>query len=218
MLGKSSNDTLETRQAIVDACLEMNRNGINQGTSGNISVREGDGLLITPTSMPYDKMRPSDIVWMGFDGERDGVRTPSSEWRFHLDIMRAKPHVNAIVHAHPLACTTLAIMQKDIPPLHYMVAICGGPDIRCAPYATYGTKELSDNALAALEDRSACLLAHHGMIAIEASLDRAIWLAMEVETLAKQYLGCLPFGEPPLLSEEEIDNVIKRMANHGYGS
>ena len=218
MLKEFSKGDLEKRQAIVDACLEMNRNGINQGTSGNISVRDGDGMLITPTSMPYEKMQPSDIVWMDFGGERRGALAPSSEWRFHLDIMRAKPHVNAIVHAHPTACTTLSIMRKEIPPLHYMMAICGGPNIRCADYATYGTEELSRNALAALEGRSACLLAHHGMIATEASLEKAMWLATEVETLAQQYLGCLPFGEPPLLSEEEIENVINRMANQDYGN
>lgn len=217
MLETISEANEEKRQQIIDACLAMNRNGINQGTSGNISVRDGEGILITPTSMPYDRMTPSDIVWMGFDGSIEGARRPSSEWQFHLDIMREKAGVNAIVHAHPLACTTLSILEKDIPPLHYMVAICGGSDIRCAPYATFGTKELSMNALAALTDRSACLLAHHGMIAVGASLDKAMWLAVEVETLAKQYLGCLPFGEPPLLSEEEIQTVISRMSGYGHG-
>lgn len=204
------------RRAIIDACLEMNRSGINQGTSGNISVRDGDGILITPTSLPYDSLTPEDIVWMGFDGTVDGTRQPSSEWQFHIDIMRAKPDVNGIVHAHPTACTTLSIMEKDIPPLHYMIAIAGGHDIRCAPYATFGTKELSRNAIAALEGRAACLLGHHGMISTGASLSKAMWLAVEVETLARQYLGCLPFGEPPLLSRDEIANVISRMAGYGH--
>ena len=194
----------------------MNRNGLNQGTSGNISLRHGEGMLITPTSLPYDGMVPDDIVWMGFDGTIEGTRQASSEWRFHLDILRAKPEVIAVIHAHPTACTTVAIMEKPIPPLHYMIAICGGSDIRCAPYATFGTEELSRNALAALKGRAACLLAHHGMIATGATLDRAMWLAVEVETLARQYLGCLPFGEPPLLSEAEIENVISRMANYGH--
>ena len=207
----------QKREAIIAACLEMNRSGINQGTSGNISVRDGDGMLITPTSLPYNEMTVDDIVWMGFDGARDGGRRPSSEWQFHLDIMKAKPEVGAIVHAHPTAATTLSIMEKSIPPLHYMIAICGGSDIRCAPYATFGTKELSESALKALEGRSACLLGHHGMIATGNSLSKAMWLAVEVETLAKQYLGCLPFGEPPLLSEEEIQNVISRMAGYGHG-
>ena len=202
--------------SIIEACKAMNRSGINQGTSGNISVRQGAGLLITPTSLPYDQMQPADIVWLGFDGTVAGTRQPSSEWRFHLDIMRAKPEVGAVVHAHPTACTTLSIMGKGIPPLHYMIAICGGHDIRCAPYATFGTEELSRYALSALEGRSACLLGHHGMIATGASLDQALWRAIEVETLAKQYLGCLPFGEPPLLSEDEIAKVIKKMASYGH--
>lgn len=216
-----SNDlsaTLTQRQAIIAACQVMNRNGLNQGTSGNISLRQGEGMLITPTSLPYDTMEPEDIVWMGFDGSVSGKRQASSEWRFHLDILRNKPDVNAVVHAHPTACTTVAIMEKSIPPLHYMIAICGGHDIRCAPYATFGTAELSNNALAALEGRAACLLAHHGMIATGRTLDRAMWLAVEVETLARQYLGCLPFGEPPLLSVDEIQNVIRRMANYGHAN
>ncbi len=208
--------TLSERESIIAACRAMNRNGLNQGTSGNISVRQGQGMLITPTSLPYDSMVPEDIVWMGFDGTTAGKRQASSEWRFHLDILRAKPEVNAVVHAHPTACTTLAIMEKAIPPLHYMVAICGGPDIRCAPYATFGTEELSRLAVAALDGRAACLLAHHGMIATAKTLDRAMWLAVEVEALARQYLGCLPFGEPPLLSVEEIQNVISRMSNYGH--
>lgn len=209
-------DRLTVAAEIVEACREMNRSGINQGASGNISVRHGDGILITPTSLAYDRMRPEDVVWMGFDGSVDGQLDPSTEWRFHLDIMCTKPEVGAIVHAHALACTALAIMEKGIPPIHYMVAVCGGHDIRCAPYATYGTAELSRYALAALEGRSACLLAHHGMIVTGTTLDQAMWRAIEVETLAKQYLACLPMGEPPLLSEEEIDNVIRKIAGYGH--
>ena len=210
-------DTLSQRHAIIAACRAMNRSGINQGTSGNISLRQGAGMLITPTSLPYDGMEPQDIVWMGFDGTMAGTRRPSSEWRFHLDILREKPEVNAVVHAHPTACTTLAIMGKPIPPLHYMIAVGGGHDIRCAPYATFGTEDLSRHALAALAGRAACLLAHHGMIATGPALDRALWLAGEVETLARQYLGCLPFGEPPLLGLDEIARVLRRMADYGHG-
>lgn len=216
MSNTSHPDRLTVAAEIIAACLEMNNSGINQGTSGNISVRHGDGILITPTSLAYDRMQPQDIVWMGFDGTVDGALAPSSEWRFHLDIMRAKPEVGAVVHAHPHACTTLAIMEKPIPPIHYMVAVCGGHDIRCAPYATYGTEELSKYALAALEGRSACLLAHHGSIVTGTTLDQAMWRAVEVETLAKQYLGCLPMGEPPLLSEAEIAHVIRKIAGYGH--
>jgi L-fuculose-phosphate aldolase len=216
MTDKTNSHRLPLAGAVVEACREMNRTGLNQGTSGNISIRHEDGILITPTSLDYDSMRPEDIVWMGFDGTVDGRLEPSSEWRFHLDIMRTKPEVGAVVHAHPTACTTLAIMEKGIPPIHYMVAIFGGSDIRCARYATYGTAELSKYALAALDARSACLLAHHGAIATGATLDQAMWRAVELETLAKQYLGCLPMGEPPLLSEAEIDRVIRKIAGYGH--
>ncbi len=207
---------IQKRQSIIDACLRMNALGINQGTSGNISVREGDGMLVTPTSLQYDLMRPEDIVYVSMQGESRGTRQPSSEWRFHLDILQARPDVHAVVHAHPPYCTSLSILEQRIPPIHYMVAVAGGSDIRCAPYATFGTDELSKNAVQALTDRKACLLAHHGMISTGTSLDKAMWLAVEVETLARQYLTCLQVQEPPLLSEEEIQNVISRMANYGH--
>ncbi|TGS16827.1 MULTISPECIES: L-fuculose-phosphate aldolase [unclassified Mesorhizobium] len=205
----------DVRQAIIDACIEMNALGINQGTSGNISCRHGEGMLISPTSTPYHTLQPEDIVFMGWDGEVDGRLPPSSEWRFHLDIMKARPEVNAVVHAHPTYCTTIAIMGRKIPAVHYMVAVAGGSDIRCAPYATFGTAELSAHAVEALRDRKACLLAQHGMIAVGSSLAQAMWLAVEVETLARQYHGALQIGEPPVLSDEEIENVIKRMASYG---
>jgi L-fuculose-phosphate aldolase len=203
------------RQAIIDACRRMNALGINQGTSGNISVRHGDGLLITPTSVPYEAMTPEQIVFMGMNGAfADGAR-PSSEWRFHLDILRARPEVDAVVHAHPTYCTILAIMGLEIPPIHYMIAAAGGPNVRCAPYATYGTPELSAYAVTALESRFACLLAHHGMVAVGPSLAKALWLAVEVETLARQYHGCLQMGKPPLLSLDEIERVRLKMAGYG---
>lgn len=211
----SASDT-QIRQSIIDACIEMNRVGINQGTSGNISVRHGEGMLITPTSTPYATLKPQDIVFMNWAGDAEGRLDASSEWRFHLDILKARPEVNAIVHAHPTYCTTIAIMGRKIPAIHYMIAVAGGSDIRCAPYATFGTAELSVNAVKALEGRKACLLEHHGMIAVGTSLDNAMWLAVEVETLARQYHGCLQIGEPPLLSDEEIGNVIGRMASYGH--
>jgi L-fuculose-phosphate aldolase len=205
----------EKRQSIIDACLRMNALGINQGTSGNISLRHEAGMLITPTSVPYEEMQPEQIVYMGLDGTFDPARRPSSEWRFHLDIMKARPDVNAVVHAHPPYSTILAIMGLEIPPVHYMIACTGGDSIRCAPYATFGTQELSDNAVAALDGRLACLLEHHGMIAVGASLSKAMWLAVEVETLARQYHGCLQIGTPRLLSKEEIKNVLGRIAGYG---
>jgi L-fuculose-phosphate aldolase len=210
-------DETAKRQSIIDACLRMNALGINQGTSGNISLRHGEGMLITPTSTPYEAMRPEQIVFMNLDGSRDASQRPSSEWRFHRDILKARPEVNAVVHAHPPYATTLAIMGREIPPVHYMVAVAGGDTIRCAPYATFGTEELSRHALKALEDRLACLLAHHGMIAIGPSLAKAMWLAVEIETLARQYHGCLLIGTPSLLSKAEIEKVRGRMAGYGIG-
>ena len=207
---------LKLREGIVAACLEMNRSGLNQGTSGNISLRWRDGLLITPTSLPYDQMAPDDIVFLGMDGRTEGQNQPSSEWRFHRDIMKAKPEVAAIVHAHPIYSTIIAIMGLEIPPLHYMVAIAGGATIPCAPYATFGTEALSDHAVAALKDRTACLLEHHGLIATGPTLDKAMWLAVEVETLARQFHGCLQIGGPRLLPVEEIENVRQRMKTYGH--
>lgn len=208
-------DELATRQAIIDACRRMNTLGINQGTSGNISVRFGNGLLLTPTSVPYDAMTPDQIVFMAMDGSYAPEQKPSTEWRFHLDILKARADVNAVVHAHPTYCTILAIMGMDIPPVHYMIAAAGGDSIRCAPYATFGTAELSEHAVRALVGRLACLLDHHGMIAVGNTLDKAMWLAVEVETLARQYHGCLQIGEPPLLSSAEIERVRQRMAGYG---
>ena len=204
------------RQSIIEACRQMNQLGINQGTSGNISLRHADGMLITPTSTPYETMKPGQIVFMKLeDGPPHAKQRPSSEWRFHRDILKARAEVNAVVHAHPPYATILAIMGLAIPPIHYMIACAGGDTIRCAPYATFGTEELSQQAVTALADRSACLLAHHGMIAVGPSLSKAMWLAVEVETLARQYYGCLQIGKPPLLSKEEIEKVRLRMAGYG---
>lgn len=207
---------LEKRQAIIEACLEMNRLGINQGTSGNISVRHEDYILITPTSTPYERLTTGSIVRLEMDGTAKGPLEASSEWRFHRDIMLARPDVNAIVHAHPTYSTIIAIMGLPIPPIHYMIAVAGGDDIRCAPYATFGSQELSENAVEALKDRKACLLGHHGIIAVGATLSKALWLSVEVETLARQYHGALQLGEPPLLSKEEIARVLEKMGSYGH--
>ena len=211
----STTNDREKRQSIIDACLRMTALGINQGTSGNISLRHGDGMLITPTSVPYEAMTPEQIVFMRLDGTVEPGGRPSSEWRFHRDILQARPEIGAVVHAHPPYATTLAIMGREIPPVHYMIAAAGGDSIRCAPYATFGTEELSRHAVTALQDRLACLLAHHGMIAIGTSLERALWLAVEVETLARQYHGCLQLGTPPLLPASEIEKVRAKMAGYG---
>lgn len=206
---------LDERRAIIAACRDMNRLGINQGTSGNISVRVAGGFLMTPTGVPYDELTPELIVAMTADGKFGGDVLPSSEWRFHRDILANRPDANAVVHCHAMFTTTLAILHKEIPAIHYMIAASGGPNIRCAPYATYGTQELSQHALAALKDRKACLLANHGMIAIGPSLARAMWLAVEVETLAAQYWRALQIGKPKLLSAAEIATVIAKFGGYG---
>ena len=208
-----------TRQAIIDACIESNRNGLNQGTSGNISVRTTEGVVITPSSRPYDTMKPEDLALMPFDGSYgayDGPYRPSTEWRFHYDIYAAKPDVGAIVHVHSTYATVLSMLRKEIPACHYMIAAFGGPNIRCADYAVFGSKELSDHVMKALEGRAGCLMGTHGMIACGANLDKAMWLAVELETLAKQYYLALQLGEPIILSDEEIERVRLRMKD-GYG-
>lgn len=205
----------QLRKDIVAACLRMNETGLNQGTSGNISVRYKDGLLITPSGLAYEEMGPEDVVFMNADGSYEGAYKPSSEWRFHRDILQGKPEANAVVHAHPTYSTILAILGREIPALHYMIAVSGGPNIRCAPYATFGTEDLSKNAIKALEGRTACLLANHGMIATGPDLTKAMWLAVEVETLARQYHGCLQIGDPVILSDEEIERVVEKFKDYG---
>jgi L-fuculose-phosphate aldolase len=175
-------------------------------------------MLITPTSIPYDEMEPEMIASMPLEGDYgafEGPLKPSVEWRFHLDILRGRPDVGAVVHTHAIFSTILAIANKPIPAVHYMIAAFGGPDIRCAPYATYGTRELSDNALAALKGRNGCLLANHGMIAVGPGLDRAMWLAHELEALAKQYYHVLLIGGPVILSEAEIAHVAENFKSYG---
>ncbi|HET9747864.1 MAG TPA: class II aldolase/adducin family protein, partial [Casimicrobiaceae bacterium] len=177
-------DTRALRLAVVASAREMNALGINRSKSGNVSVRARDGFLVTPSALPYDRTEAEDVVFVAADGTPHGRRRPSSEWRFHRDIYAARADVHAIVHTHSPFATTLACLDRAIPAFHYMVAVAGGDDIRCAPYATFGTQALSDHAVQALADRKACLLSHHGMIALGASLDDALALAVEVETLA----------------------------------
>lgn len=213
-----SSDEKALRKGIVEACQWMNASGLNQGTSGNISTRYGDTMLITPTGTPYNELHADDVAALPLKGEYGawhGPLAPSSEWRFHLDIMRARPEVGAIVHTHATYCTALAMAHKDIPACHYMIAAAGGPSIRCAPYRQYGTKELSDVAIEALEGRTCCLLGNHGMIATGADLAKAKWLAVELETIAKQYYLTLCIGGPVLLSDAEVESVKERFKSYG---
>jgi len=209
---------LELRQAIIDQCRAMNASGLNQGTSGNISVRHGDRMLITPSAIPYAQMTPDMIVSMPIEGDAttwEGPKKPSVEWPFHRDILRARPEIGAVVHTHSTFATILAIARKPIPACHYMIAAFGGHDVRVCDYARYGSKELSENVITALEGRSACLMANHGMVATGPSLDKAMWAAVELETIAKQYYHSLLIGGPVILPEAEIAGVLKGFATYG---
>jgi L-fuculose-phosphate aldolase len=203
------------RQSIVDACRGMTRLGVNQGTAGNISLRWHDGFFITPSGLPYDDMTPDDIVFMNMDGGYEHELAASSEWRFHRDILAEREEVNAVVHAHPIYCTAFAMCHMEIPAAHYMIAAAGGPTIRCARYESYGTPELSAAVLEALQDRAGALLANHGMIATGPDLREALWLAVELETLAKQYAVALQIGTPHLLSDQEIAKTVEKFKDYG---
>ena len=208
-------DETEARGGVVAAARELDAQGLNRGTSGNVSLRFRDGLLITPSGVPTAAMTAQDIVAMTLDGRHQPGLKPSSEWRFHRDILAARPEIGAVVHAHPVHCTAFAMCGRGIPAVHYMMAAFGGPDVRCAPYAPYGTAELSALALTALTDRSACLLANHGMIAAGASLEKALWLAVELETLCQQYAVALQVGVPVVLSDAEILSTVERFKGYG---
>lgn len=204
------------RQAIIDTCRRMNQIGINQGTSGNASVRWHRGMLITPSGSVYEEMAPEDIIYLDFATRRvQGPHKPSSEWLLHRDILSRRTDVHAVVHTHSVYATAMAIQRMEIPAHHYMVAAAGGRKIACAAYATFGTQELSDNALAALGDRYACLLANHGVIALGADLAQALRLAQEVETLARLYHVASQYGPPVVLPEAEMDKIIAAFRDYG---
>lgn len=210
------------RKALIETARRMNALGINQGSSGNLSARTSQGLLITPSGVPYDELAPRDIVEMSLEGDWRCAapgRRPSSEWRFHLDILRARPEFGAVLHCHAVNATAVSCLGRDIPAFHYMVAVAGGDSIRCAPYATFGSEALSERALAALAGRRACLLANHGLIAAGADLAAALALAVEVETLAAQYCRALALGPPKILTKAEMKRVLAKFeAGYGYGS
>ncbi len=216
MSSRQEEDT--PRQAIIDGCLRMNSEGMNQGTSGNISARHGDRMLITPSGIPYEDLTPEKIASMPVDDDEftwEGPLKPSSEWHFHRAILKDRPDQNAVVHLHAPFCTVLAIARKPIPSCHYMVACFGGNDVPCGGYARYGTPELSDIAVETLKGRTACLLANHGMIAIGTTLEKALWTAVELETLARQYYHSLLIGGPVLLSDDQIDETLRAIGGYG---
>lgn len=206
------------RQAIIDKCLWMNASALNQGTAGNISARYGDRLLITPSATPYDALTPEMLAAMPIDGEYgawEGPLKPSTEWRFHLDIMRARSEIGAIVHTHSTYATVLAIARRTIPACHYMVAAFGGNDVPCADFATFGTAALSANVLKAMKGRNSCLMANHGMLATGPELDKALWRAVELEALAGQYYRALMLGDAVILSDAQMAEAHAQFVGYG---
>lgn len=205
----------EARGALVAAARRLSGLGLNPGRSGNASLRWEGGFLVTPSGVAYDRLGPQDVVLVDAAGEPRGARKPSSEWRLHRDIYARRPEAGGIAHTHSPFATTLACLRRPIPAFHYEVAFAGGADIRCAPYATFGTQQLSDHALAALEGRRACLLANHGVVAIGATLADAVELAERVEALARLYCQALQLGEPVLLDEVEMARVLEKFRTYG---
>jgi L-fuculose-phosphate aldolase len=198
------------RARLVHYAQRLDQLGLNRGTSGNVSLRDGETFLITPTQIPTDELTPESIVAMDFGGNVLGPGRPSVEWHFHRAILAARPEVNAVVHTHSRYATALACLQRGVPPFHYMIAVAGGDSIRCTPYAMFGTPQLADLALAALAGRRACLLGNHGMIAVGTDLARALYVAVETETLCEQYWTALQLGEPYILTPAEMDVVLEK--------
>ncbi len=205
----------ELRAELVRMTKRLDSMGLSHGSSGNLSARFEDGFLITPSGFGAEGLTDDDIVYVHLSGKSSGRWQPSSEWLFHRDIYAERPEFNAIIHTHSNAATALACLRRDIPPFHYMMALLGGDSLRCADYATFGTQALSDNALRAMKDRKACLLANHGMIAAGKDLAEAFKNTVEVENLSELYMRALSVGEPVLLSQDEFADALKRFATYG---
>ena len=208
------------REQLLKIAQKLIATGLNKGTAGNASVRCEGGFLVTPSGMAVEDMTSASMVKMQFDGSYEAEKIPSSEWRFHRDILASRADINAVIHTHSMFATTLACLHKDIPPFHYMIAVTGADTIRCAPYALFGTQVLSDHALVALTDRKACLLANHGMIALGRDLEEALAVAVEVENLCEQYWRILQvshgqLGEPHILTELEMREVFQQFKGYG---
>ncbi|WP_338805372.1 L-fuculose-phosphate aldolase [Xenorhabdus griffiniae] len=203
-------------QEIIETCLKMNALGLNQGTSGNISARYQDGFLITPSGIAYEKLTADQIVFISNQGEFETDKVPSSEWHFHLSCYQARANLNAVVHNHAVNATAVSILNHAIPAIHYMVAVTGTDHVPCIPYATFGTTELADNVKKGIAYSKALLMQHHGMIAMEVNLEKALWLANEIEILAQLYLKVLPIMETvPILSPAEMQQVLEKFKSYG---
>lgn len=205
----------DRRDDLIATARAMQPAGLNKGTSGNVSLRHGEGFYITPTGMPYDRLVADDIPLMALDGSHVGARKPSSEWRFHRDLYAARPEVGAVLHAHSPFAVSLACLRRDIPPFHYMIARFGGDTVRCADYALFGSQALSDATLLAMRDRKACLLANHGLLVAGRDLDEALALAIELEELCEQYWRACQLGAPVLLSATEMAEVLVKFSGYG---
>ena len=212
---------LDQRNQVIEYSLKLNSTNLSPLRSGNISLRlsqdDTEGYLITPSGKKYETLKPENIVFMGLNEEEeknDLANQPSSEWRFHRDIYLNKKDAKAIVHAHSPHATAMSSHGKPIPPFHYMIALAGGEDIKCAKYATFGTKELSDNVIKALENRSACLMSNHGQVAFGKNLDEAFELSQEIENICQQYVIALKIGKPKILSFEEMQRVLNKAKNY----
>ena len=206
---------VDLRKELIATAHAMKPAGLNRSTAGNVSVRSGDGFLITPTGMPYDTLTADDIPLMALDGTHAGPRKPSSEWRFHRDIYANRPEVGAVLHAHSPFAVSLACLRRDIPPFHYMIARFGGDSVRCADYAMFGSQALSTAAMHAMDGRKGCLLATHGLLVTGRDLDEALMLAIELEELCEQYWRTCQLGDPVLLSAAEMRDVLEKF--RGYG-
>jgi L-fuculose-phosphate aldolase len=203
------------REGIVAAMRRLDALGLNRGSTGNVSNRLGDGMLITPTGMGADDVRPQDLVWRGDDNTLRGNWQPSSEWPFHRAVYAARPDLNAVVHTHSVHATALACLERPLPAFHYMVAVAGGDSVPCTAYHTFGTEALSIAVAHAMRDRQACLLAHHGLVAAGESLAQAMKIAHEIETLCEIYLKALAVGEPAVLDGAQMAEVIAKFRTYG---
>ena len=212
---------LEKRKEVIKYSIKLNTTNLSPLRSGNISVRSiensVEGFLITPSGKKYDTLKEEDIVFVSNDGNHDANLKPSSEWRFHKDIYLKKPDAKAIVHAHSPHATGVSAHGKDIPAFHYMIALAGGDSIKCAKYATFGTQELSDNIIDALENRKACLMSNHGQVAFGQNLESAFELAEELENICHQYINTIKLGDPKILSSSEMDVILDKVKNYKKG-
>ena len=206
---------MKQAEEVIKYAKMLNTENLSALRSGNISVRHNDGFLITPSGVKYSSLQIDDIVFVSLNGQFDKKKQkPSSEWKFHRDIYKYKREANAIVHSHSTNATAVSAHGKSIPAFHYMVALAGGNDIKCADYATFGTEELSNNIIRALENRKACLMSNHGQVAFEKSLDKAFELAQEIENICHQYINALKIGVPKILSNNEMNKILGQIKNY----